>query len=234
MDWRLPGVYLCHNCPRRSPGYPRLLRNYQITNVDVEFRESYHKLKAGPQLLAPVHGLNPLVDLVSSLSPTLGLHSSTKARLDIEVKMALYLAQGGGSDNLLGLLCRHVLIGPDETNMNYVCHPRAPRDEIIVLGTDAFTCLIGSVKRKMEEVGTTAKYWVKQIEKFKEMEKGANPTDIESAKAARADAQCLLEKTEKALQVLPAFLKQANNWKKPENRVLGHIIRSPPISLWCQ
>ena len=95
-----------------------LLNDYQITDVDIDFRESFYTREVSPQLFEPVDDLNPLVDVVSPLTPTLGLCISTKARSDARGTMALYLAEGGGSDRLLCFLCRHVLIGSKEADID--------------------------------------------------------------------------------------------------------------------
>jgi hypothetical protein len=50
-----------------------LLRDYQITNIDIDHREHFYTREASPQLLQPVNDLDPLVDVVSPLIPVLGL-----------------------------------------------------------------------------------------------------------------------------------------------------------------
>lgn len=102
-----------------------LLQQYQITDVDVDFRESIYTRVVGPRLLKPVDDLDPLVDVVSPLTPALGLRISTRVRPNAQGTMAIYLAEGGGSDRLLGLSCRHVLIGSQEGNLDYSYHPGA-------------------------------------------------------------------------------------------------------------
>lgn len=209
-----------------------LLKDYQITDVDVDFRESYYRREAGPQLLEPVDELDPLADVVSPLTPALGLRISTKARPDVQGTMALYLAEGGGSDKLLGLSCRHVLIGSEEANVDYVRHPSRPRRDVLLLGNRAFTNLLDSIKLRIGRHGMAAERWKEQIAGFEEREKGTNAVDVERAKAARIETQGLLDKGEKAMEALGALLPQVNkDWKKPDNRVLGHILRSPAISL---
>ncbi|KAK0491980.1 hypothetical protein EDD18DRAFT_1311037 [Armillaria luteobubalina] len=209
-----------------------LLRHYQITDVDVDFRESFYTREAGPQLLGPVGDLDPLVDVVSPLTPALGLSISTKARPHTQGTMALYLAKGGGSDKLLGLSCRHVLIGSKEANIDYVRHPRAPPKDVLLLGKRAFTDLVDSIKLRIGLHGIAAKRWRKQIEGFEKREKVTNTVDAEKAKAARIETQALLDKADKAMEALGALLDQIDkDWKKPNNRVLGTILRSPAIRL---
>ncbi|KIM36399.1 hypothetical protein M413DRAFT_13923 [Hebeloma cylindrosporum] len=87
-----------------------LLKVYHITHEDVDFRESFYTREVGPRLHKPVDTVNPLRDVVGPLTPALGLSLSTKSRPDAQGTMALYIAEGGGSDRLLGLSCHHVLI----------------------------------------------------------------------------------------------------------------------------
>ncbi|KAJ7602542.1 hypothetical protein B0H17DRAFT_1222761 [Mycena rosella] len=177
-----------------------LLKDYQITDVDVDFRESFYTREAGPRLLEPVGDLDPLVDVAR--------RSGT---------MALYLAEGGGSDNLLGLSCRHVLIGSKEANVDYVRHPKS------------LTNLVDSIKLRIGRHGITAKRWRKQIEGFEEREKGTNAVHVEKAKAARIETEGLLDKAGRRWRALGALLDQVNkDWKKLDNRVLGHILRPQP------
>ena len=122
-----------------------LLKDYQVTDVDVDFRESFYTREVGPQLLKPVGDLDPLVDTVSPLTPSLGLRISTKARPDAQGTMALYLAEGGGSDRLLGLSYRHVLIGSKEANIDYIRHPSGSPKDVLLLGRRAFTNLVDSI-----------------------------------------------------------------------------------------
>jgi len=76
------------------------------------------------------------------------------------------------------------------------------------------------------------KLWRKQIEGFEKREKGTNAVDAEKAEAARIEIQGLLDKTEKAVEALLTLLNQVNkDWNKLDNRVLGHILRSPAITL---
>ena len=146
--------------------------------------------------------------------------------------MALYLAEGGGGNNLLGLSCRHVLIGSKEANVDYVRRPSAPSRDVLLLGKRAFTNLVDSIKVRIGRHGITVKRWRQQIEGFEEREKGTNTVDVEKAKAGRIETQGLLDKAENAMEALGALLDQVKkDWKKLDNRVLGHVLRSPAISL---
>ena len=208
-----------------------LLKDYQITDVDIDFRELFYTRKVGPQLLKPVGDLDPLVDVVSPLTPALGLGISTKAMPDAQGTMALYLAEGGDSERLLGLSCRHLLIGSKEANIDYICHHSQSRKSVLLLGRSAFSSLVDSIKLRIGRYGLTVDHWRIQIEEFEEREKDTNSVDIENAKAARIETQALLDKAEKAMNALGVLLDRVKqDWKKLDNRVLGHILRSPAIT----
>ena len=146
--------------------------------------------------------------------------------------MALYLAEGGGSDRLLGLSCRHVLIGSREANVDYVRHPSRPVKDVLLLGRRGFTDLVDSIKLRIRQHGITVKRWRTQIEGFQKRENGIDAVDVEEAKAARIEAQRLLDKAGKAMEALGVLLDQVNkDRKKLDNRILGHVLRSPAITL---
>lgn len=198
----------------------------------MDFRESIYTRDVGPQLLKPVDDLDPLVDVVSPLTPALGLRISTRARPNAQGTMALYLAEGGGSDRLLGLSCRHVLIGSQEGNFDYSYHPTAPAKDVLLLGKRAYADIVDSIKLAIGGHGISAKRWRKQIEGFKEREKGNDAADATKAEASRIKTEGLLDEAEKAMEELGGLFNQVNNeWKKIDNRVIGHILRSPPICL---
>ncbi|KIL60408.1 hypothetical protein M378DRAFT_14168 [Amanita muscaria Koide BX008] len=156
----------------------------------------------------------------SPLTPALGLRISTKARPDAQGTMALYLTEGGGSGRLLGLSCRHVLIGSKEANVDYVHHLSGPPKHVLLLGGRAFTNLVDSIKLRIGRHGITIKRWRKQIERFEERETGTNAVDVEKAKVARIETQWLLDKAEKVIETLGVLLDQVNkDWNRLDNRV---------------
>ncbi|KAG9080475.1 hypothetical protein FRC06_006532 [Ceratobasidium sp. 370] len=208
-----------------------LLQKYQITDVDVDFRESIYTRNVGPRLLKPIPDTDPLVDVVSPLTPALGLRISTRARPNAQGTMALYLAKGGGSNRLLGLSCRHVLLGPEEGNFDYSYHPGAPVKDVLLLGKRAYTDVVDSIKLAIAERGTAAEVWEEQIAWCKEEEeKGADAADVANTEASRVKTEGWLDEAEKAMEALARFLERVNKeWKKIDNRVIGHVLRSPPI-----
>ncbi|KAG8906563.1 hypothetical protein FRB99_006677 [Tulasnella sp. 403] len=209
-----------------------LLKDYDLTDVDIHYRESNYIREAGPQLFEPVEDLDPTVDVVGPLTPALGLRISTKSRPQAQGTMALYLAEGGGSDRLLGLSCRHVLFGSNEANVDYVRHHSRPRKDVLLLGTRAFNNLVDSIKLRIGRYGISVKRYRKQIEGFVAREAGTNPVDVEKARANRIETQGFVDNAEKAMEALAKLLDCVKKeWSQLDKRVIGHILRSPAISL---
>ncbi|KAL5514043.1 hypothetical protein ACEPAG_2804 [Sanghuangporus baumii] len=209
-----------------------LLKDFEITDVDVDFRESVYVREVGPRLHRPVGDLDPLVDVVGPLTPALGLRISTKARPNAQGTMALYLAEGGDSNRLLGLTCRHVLISSNDTNVDYVYHSGAPAREVLLLGKRAFTNLVDSIKVRIGRYGIAIERWSSQIAGFERREQGPDAVDAAKARPDRVETQRLVDKAETAMDALAELLKQVNqDWSQPNNRVLGHVLHSPAIAL---
>ena len=103
--------------------------------------------------------------------------------------MTIYLAEGGGSNRLLGLSCRHILIEPKEANLDYVRRHGAPSRDVLLLGKKAFTDLVNSIKFAIGSHGVAVKRWRKQIVGFVEREKGNDNDDVEKVKAARIETK---------------------------------------------
>lgn len=146
--------------------------------------------------------------------------------------MALYLAEGGGSDRLLGLSCRHVLIASQDGNLDYSYHPGEPAKDVLLLGKRAYADVVDLIKLTIRGHGILIEHWGRQIEMYKEMEKGNGTADTAEAKASRIKIEKSIDETGKTTEKLKVFLDQVEKeWKEIDSRVIGHILRSPPIGL---
>ena len=75
-------------------------------------------------------------------------------------------------------------------------------------------------------------HWREVVEELTEKEKGTDPADVEKAKADRIFGESGLDDAENAIETLRPLLERiSKDWKKPNNRVLGHILRSPATAL---
>ncbi|KAI6040606.1 hypothetical protein EDC04DRAFT_2537846, partial [Pisolithus marmoratus] len=144
-----------------------------------------------------------------------------------EGAMALYLTEGGDSTKLLALLCHHILLRSDD---NYICHPHGPHKDVVLLSLGAFTNLLNSINLMIKHNGVMDKYCMGIIELSKKREQGTNTVDVEEAKVEWIRAQKLLDKGKKVVEALQVLLHQVKkDWKKLNDRVIGHILCCPPI-----
>ena len=208
-----------------------LVGKRSITDVQVEFREAeVHHSVTGPRLLAPVGDLDDLVNVISPLTPALGLSINAAAAPEAQGTMCLYLNDGSG--RLLGLTCRHVVFSDKEPNDNYMYHKSGPRRNVHLLGDRAYQRLVDSIKRRIGAHGINVKHWERQIARFKVREAGDNTDDAGRAREGRAEAEKLVKKAHADTEKLAEFLGRVEKeWGNKNNRILGHVIASPPIAL---
>ncbi|KDQ57213.1 hypothetical protein JAAARDRAFT_47827 [Jaapia argillacea MUCL 33604] len=95
---------------------------------------------------------------------------------------ALGMSGGESVPWLLGMSCRHILIRPQEGNLNYSYHPSAPAKDVLFFGKRAYADVVDSIKLTIAGHRISAKRWRKQIEGSKEREKGNDTADVLKAR----------------------------------------------------
>jgi hypothetical protein len=143
-----------------------LLKEFDITDVEVEYRESTYTRSAGPKFLKPVSDVHPTIDVRGPLTPALGLSIAAQATPDVEGTGGLYLAEGGDSKKILLITARHVVFPTKEgPNVNYTyANTSAPRCKVLLLGTRAFDNLVESIKIRIKDHGLVVERCKRQIE----------------------------------------------------------------------
>ena len=210
-----------------------LLKEFGITDVEVEFRESTYTPLTGPNLLEPASDLDPDVDVRGPLTLALGLSIAAQATPHAEGTGGIYLAEGGDSKKVLLVTARHVLFPPnDGPNIDYSrTNTSAPRRNVLLLGTKAFDNFLDSIKIRIGRHGIMVERHERQIEKLQAKVAGEDKEDVEKATKQLEKAQRLLDDAREAIQALEEFYDESKKkWSKPSQRVLGHIARSPPIT----
>ena len=230
----LPDTLLVEDAFTSGNGCLNLLADFGITDVEVEYRESVYTRSVGPDLLSPVSNRDPLYDVSGPLTPTLGLSISAfeSARPNVQGTMGLYLAEGGESDRVLGVTCRHVLFGSNETAIiEYIhTHASAPRRKVQLLGTRAFEELLTSIKSRIWTHRLMVRQYGWDIEGLQEADE--NVDCVGGAKEELERAQQSLDNTNKAIKELEQFYERlGRDWGQASQRIIGHVLRSPPISL---
>ncbi|KAG7094989.1 hypothetical protein E1B28_005786 [Marasmius oreades] len=147
----------------------------------------------------------------------------------VQGTMYLYLNEGGDSDRLLGVTCRHVLFGSNEPNQDYFCHPSAPSRNVHLLGQKSYNNLVASIKLQIADLGIAARRWERQIGQFEERE---NCDNAARARNERLETQGLLNKAMVGMDELIMFQRRVEtDWSDKNNRVLAHVLCSPAIGL---
>ncbi|KAL4068225.1 hypothetical protein V8B97DRAFT_2059888 [Scleroderma yunnanense] len=91
-------------------GCKRILANAQFPDVEIAFRESIFTRSTGPQLLNPILFVDSIADIRSPFTPTLGVQIAPRATSHFEGTGALYLCEGGKSNQVFLLTARHVVL----------------------------------------------------------------------------------------------------------------------------
>ncbi|KAF8330226.1 hypothetical protein F5887DRAFT_1081921 [Amanita rubescens] len=106
-----------------------------------------------------------------------------------------------------------------ETARGSCSYTSGPRRNVLLLGTRAFDDLVESIKNLIGDNVATADIYKRLMKKEDDVEK-------------RKEIKQLLDKTKKAIKVLQKFHEDVTNeWIEPNQRILGHVIHSPPITL---
>ena len=92
-----------------------LLKQYNITDVDVAYRESEVKFSGGPELFAPVSDLDPLKDVIDNLSTALSLPIAG-LKTKMQGTLGFYFRIG---EDIYAVTARHVLFKDNEANVEY-------------------------------------------------------------------------------------------------------------------
>ncbi len=147
--------------------------------------------------------------------------------------MALYFAEDGDSDKVLGLTCRHVLFKTgEEANDDYLTAAGAPRKYVQLLCTRAFKKLLDSIKMRIGWHGILVEIYEGQIHKLEARTAGDDKDDVAEAKRELKKTQDLLNKANETIEEHEKFYtKVEKEWGKPSQRTIGHIRSSPAIAV---
>jgi hypothetical protein len=101
----------------------------------------------------------------------------------------------------------------------------------MVMGSPAFTNYLASLQGTIGNLLETVKYLEGRVEKLTTQAAGVNPRALQSAQDLPG-VQQHLSATRAKIEALKAyFIKVKKGWSKPKDRVIGHVVWSPPIGL---
>ncbi|KAG8947964.1 hypothetical protein FRC04_010161 [Tulasnella sp. 424] len=204
-----------------------LLVECNITDVNVEIRESVVTRSAGPKLLASSYTSNPTVDVREPLTTTLGLPICAQSTPWVEGTGGFFITEGGNTKRLVLVTARHVVF-PLEENKNEHFEDKnnsQRRYNVMLYSDEAFKKYLESIKAEIHR-----KALFTQIQRGRI--RAVEGKDDWAANKERQHAQAKLDKARKAVDGLETFYQDVSTlWATPESRILGHVVLSPPINV---
>lgn len=94
----------------------KLLKGYDVDDVEIAYRESEARALAGPILYAPVNDVHPLKSVIDCLTTALSLPIAGSKTLHMQGSLGFYFKIG---EDLYGVTARHVLFPDTEGNDAY-------------------------------------------------------------------------------------------------------------------
>lgn len=226
----LPGTLSPAQAEGPAARCKELLSEYAIADVEIAFRESVYTRHAGPPLLDHVSSVDPTADVRAPFTPALGLQIAPKAFPHLEGTGCLYLCEGGASDRVFLLTARHVALPPSRypNELYHRKDNRTPRREVLHLGGGAFQNALEAIA---DEIG----HWDAMADGYEEeLAVLAEHIGGEGAKAAyeRREIARKLEEARAAKAGVFEFHRNITGcWSAESQRVLGHVVYAPPISV---
>lgn len=224
-----PGALSRVNAEAAAVGCKELLKEFQITDVEVAFRESVFTRSAGSQLLKHVSSLNATADVRRPFTPALGLQIAARATPCSEGTGGIHICEGGESKRVFVLAARHVVIPPDAgCNELYSCAKvsRRRRRDVLLLGSKAFQNVLESIMVRIACKASLVDHYKDVLEHLGEA--GAQDKERKKYKA-------LVQEGEQAINTLDEFYGEVTrSWSAESQRILGNIAYSPPMSIGPQ
>jgi hypothetical protein len=225
MDWGVASVSLWHECSHCShclPATPQV----QLTDIEVEFRESIFTRSVGPKLLQSTASIiNTIPSICGPLTPALGLPIAAQATSYTEGTGALYISEGPDSEKVYILTARHVVFPPNAGSNNLYNHKqtRGPHHEVILPGPKAFQTLLKSTMVKIGHHKTMVDCYNEELEDLQDGDDNDEKREVIWGE---------LKTEEGAIKALNQFHNQATKyWSEESLRVIGHVAYSPPITV---
>jgi hypothetical protein len=224
-----PGSLSLEDAKVAAVGCKKILAAAEFPEIEIAFRESVFTRSAGPKLLNHVHPVDPTSDIRSPFTGTLGIQIAPRKTPYFEGTGALYLCDGQ-SNRVFLLTARHVAL-PPPVHRNELYHRKntsQPRHEVLVLGMQAYEDALQNMWAKIGNELTSVNHRKRVLAALGEVVEGEDATVAE----ARQESMAILAKAEKAIVAVDAFLTDiSKHWSPMNQRVLGHVVYAPPISV---
>lgn len=211
-------------------GCKEILTTARFPDIEIAFRESVFTRSVGPRLLNHVLPIDPTADIRSPFTGTLGVQIAPRNIPHFEGTGALYLCEGGKSDRVFLLTARHVAL-PPSVHCNELYERKRtsqPRHEVLIVGSKAYPDALEDMMAKIGCELIFVDQYKRELAALGEAVEGEGATAAE----ARQDFKDKLAKAEKTIVAVNAFHSNiTKHWSTASQRVLGHVVYAPPISV---
>ncbi|CAE6450737.1 hypothetical protein ACGC1H_006560 [Rhizoctonia solani] len=202
----------------------QLLKEYDIYDIDIAYRESKVQPLVGPIIYAPVLNVHPLRSVIDWVTTTLSLPIAGLKTRHMEGTLGFYFKIG---EDLYGVTARHVLFPDTEGNDAYSYVNSAPKKNVVLMGDNAFDDLLASVKALIGTLNNTVTVLKKSVNRHAALAEGGDPQAV----ADLAKVQRNLDDTRDMIAELRKFFATLKkDWSEINNRIIGHVVWSPPIA----
>ena len=195
-----------------------ILSAYNI-DIHVEIRESVVMRSAGPKMYKPAPSFSS-IQALEPFSTALGLPICAEATPSFEGTGGFYVSDPSNPGKSYLVTARHVVLHPEKEPNTFYRHSIQHRN-VLIFGDAAIethsTAIESEIKVNLEVFRVLA-YRLETAKQRKDIERETNLIQVEGAK----------RKIE-SLEELRTDVSE--NWKSRENRILGYVLRSPPIGL---
>ncbi|KAI0682550.1 hypothetical protein BC835DRAFT_1298724 [Cytidiella melzeri] len=207
-----------------------ILKQHNISGVDVAFRESVVKFSRGPALYGPPDGdHDPLYQVVDNVSTPLSLPISTLGA-KTQGTLGFYFKVG---NDLFAVTARHVLFDHDEGNDEYRHVGTFVLKEVVVMEGPAFDNYCASIHAHIRDLYCTVASCEKRAvhhKKAKAEAKDGSPEALDSAQSLKS-IECEMTTARANIVTLNGFYQNIReHWRNPEDRIIGYVHWAPSIN----
>lgn len=196
-----------------------------INDVHVEIRES--KVTRATMMYKPAISANPAAIVREPFSTSLGLPICNAKTTNFEGTGSFFFLDSAKPGILYLLTTRHVLFHPDkEENKLYELGVAtgAPRRDVMLLGEAAFEARLKNIEAAIGSKTIIIDQLHRRLVLAEEIE------DEDDATAEREAVTTKIVEANKAIDAFQKLLSDViRDWKEEENRIIGHVVVSPPI-----
>lgn len=212
-----------------AKGCKDILTREGFPDVEVAFCDSVVTQSVGPKLLSFVP-FSFVPELRSPFTPTLGIQIAPFKTPYFEGTGAVSLREGSQSDRVFLLTTNHVARPPPAHRNQPLSHKYSSqaREEIVVLGTNAYTNAINRMMSTIDIELISIKVWNEAIERLDPFVEGEEPKRTYMRKHYEDLVKTVNRRIEGANEIHDEVTK---NWTTPNLRVIGYVVHAPAIAV---